>query len=52
MNKGIVSEDDFKSSRISDNKTSAKTGLVLGLGFIGLGVYFIIKRKKKKAAIA
>ncbi len=52
MNKGIVSEDDFKSSRISDNKTSAKIGLVLGLGFIGLGVYFIIRRKKKKAAIA
>lgn len=52
MNKGIVGQDDFKSSKISENKSTTIFGLVLGLGFIGLGVYFIIKRKKKKAAKA
>lgn len=52
MNKGIISQDDFKSIKISENKTTAIFCLVLGLGFIGLGVYFIIKRKKAKAAKA
>lgn len=49
IKKGIHSGEEFVSSKLSYNKGLGIGAIVLGMAFIGLGIFFMLRRKKKKA---